>query len=1015
MLSEAQEVLRQFRQGLSGLRENDKTKINKLTFLARDHVHIPGFPQSVAEATVRHVYEIPANYKLLGLYVIDSIVKNVDVPYRKLFTDPIVPLFVHSFQMIRDEATRKRLFNLRTTWKDIFPFSKMRSLDIQVREHDPAWPLIPKDETQASNRIPSVPKISPTKISNKPLPVATSQLTIPVTEAVIAEARDPRRNKKRKSPQHECTESSFLIDRDGNRKMESIARKHGKVEEEAERQASKKPRTLFSLEDQDMRSVPRDRPSSPKLPEHGKYQDIDMRVGGASQSSMPRGGPRLPPSSPHPMAHSTTVDSVHLPRVASSECLPHRNPPSMHPRPPMHGPPSHFHRVGPQMAPHRPSPEHSLPPPPPTVFNRPHSVPPIRGPIWSVEIDGLSDMINIGIDPRMLSRVPNPKTARQITVDGRQYPLLLDRVQPLIEVEDQLHAVRFRCDSLAFIIDHQRFVIPGTGYTRIRAAGRERIAYLGGPGHELVIDGRPHTIPFNSHYATINIDHQTVSVMYACEFPQDVNVLPAIPPKILDWAYRGLFGSPGSLHLAPRNPLVELERQSEGRSDPTRGDQQSTARNRQPQITQRPTAPEEKRVQERNPGAPKEGVSSSANTAATSQINVQELLQKLIAAGIVAKPDSLPSLKEYNWEKFRQPFTPEIDILYSGFQCVQCGVRFESETSSDFVSHLDYHYMKNSAEHQEHRSRAFYQDSHCWLLSEMINEGAPRFTAPANTTEREEVRCPSFADEKLNECAVCGYKFDKVFDREEGEWMLQGAVIENGRAYHPICLEDAGKQFPVETAAPVAGSSASHDVLKEAKMEQQQGEERATACSSVSPAPSTSQLSVLIKSEPHIIETKNAIDTLNFSSSRDASDRLPSSSSCPVLSEITNVKREEEEEEEEEVKAGEAKGEPATLSLLLPPSSIPAAPAKCEPCQEELEANLGANSSPVVNIPGLSPTASLGISSCEDDLTTGGLEGGDGGSGDGVGVGDPLVTPASISSNPLAVLQAVLRGKAAIP
>lgn len=44
---------------------------------------------------------------------------------------------------------------------------------------------------------------------------------------------------------------------------------------------------------------------------------------------------------------------------------------------------------------------------------------------------------------------------------------------------------------------------------------------------------------------------------------------------------------------------------------------------------------------------------------------------------------------------------------------------------------------------------------------------------------------------------MCGYKFDKVFDREEGEWMLQGAVVENGKAYHPICLEDAGKQFPV--------------------------------------------------------------------------------------------------------------------------------------------------------------------------------------------------------------------------
>ena len=641
----------------------------------------------------------------------------------------------------------------------------MRSLDVQVREHDPAWPLIPKTDIQpTSNRIPSVPKISPSKIVDKPLPVATSQLSIPATEAVIAEDRDPRRNKKRQSPHADSNENSFLIDRDGNRKMESIARKHGRVEEEVGRHATaKKPRTLFSIEDQDMRSAQNIGPSSPKRSDFMKHQDIDMRVvNSAPSSSITRvcgGGPRVPLSNTHDKFHPATLDTARLPRVASAECLPHRNPPHQ-PIPshaPMHGPPHpQFPRGEPtQMITHRESHEHpSLPPhpplPPPLSYNRPHHIPPIRGPMWSVEIDGLSEMINIGIDPRMLSRAPSPKLPRQITVDGRQYRLLLDRVQPLIEVGDQLHAVRFRCDSLSFIIDHQRFVIPGTGFTRIRAAGRDRIAYLGGPGHELVIDGRPHTIPFNSHYATINIDHQTVSVMYACEFPQDVNVLPAISPKILDWAYRGLFGSPGNLHLAPRNPLVELERQSEARSDPKRADQQGAAysRNRQQQGPQKPVPSETKQSQD----IPN-GCGGTVSSAPNSNINVQELLKRLIAAGIVSKPDSLPTLKEYNWEKFRQPFTPEIDDLYSGFQCIQCGVRFENETSPEFVSHLDYHYMKNSAAHQDHRSRAYYQDSHYWLLSEMTNEGAPQFSAPTNAVEKEEVRCPSFADEKLNVCS----------------------------------------------------------------------------------------------------------------------------------------------------------------------------------------------------------------------------------------------------------------------
>uniref|UniRef100_A0A5K3EJJ4 CID domain-containing protein n=1 Tax=Mesocestoides corti TaxID=53468 RepID=A0A5K3EJJ4_MESCO len=1002
MLAEAQEVLKQFRQALSGLRENDKNKINKLTFLARDNAHLTGVPQGIVEATSCHVYEIPASYKLLGLYVIDSIVKNVDVPYRQLFTNNIVPLFVHSFQMIRDEATRKRLFNLRTTWKEIFPSSMMRSLDMQVREHDPAWPIIPIDEAHPPNRIPSVPKIPQSKLVEKPIPIATSQLTTPVTEAVIAEGRDPRRNRKRKSSP-DNSESQFLIDRDGNRKMESIARKHGK-EEMAK--IPKKSRTLFSVRDQDMRSVQSSKPRSPDVKQSFvKQQDVDMRIGGAPPASTAvLGGGSVISASTTPMIPSTNLVSARLPRVASSECLSHGASPN-HSRPPVQQhqslpqptqglPLPHYHRAGRPLGPHRPSPERTLPPPPPSVYSRPRNVPPIRGPMWSVEIDGLPEMINIGIDPRMLSRVQNPKMARQITVDGRQYPLLLDRVQPLIKVEDQLHAVRFRCDSLVFLIDHQRYVIPGTGYTRIRAAGRERIAYLGGPGHEIVIDGRPHTIPFNSHYATINIDRQTVSVMYACEFPQDVNVLPAIPPKILDWAYRGLFGSPGSLHLAPLNPLVELERQSENRQDSVKSEQQGPTHfhGRQLQSSQKHGHLDDK--SSKKPDASREVPAPSA-----PPVNVQDLLQKLIAAGIVNKPESLPSLAEYNWEKFRQPFSQEIDALYSGFQCAQCGVRFESEKSSDFDAHLDYHYVKNSAEHREHRNRTYYQASHYWLLSETTNEGVPQFSVPVNTVEKEEVKCPSFSDESLNVCAVCFEKFDKVFDRDEGEWMLRGAVIENGKAYHPICLEDVGKQFPVGMVTAEKANS-----LPQVPSSVSGGENECTSPkikaeqnSSVSPVPSSSQLSVPLKSEPQIIETKNGLDDLNFSCSRDSPQRSSppprvASLPCGLSSMIT----------------GSVKPKEESATLPLPPSSLPTNPTPLPVKREyndDSEGKLGATSPPIVNIPGLSP-ASSGNGNDQDERTIGGLDSGN--------EGGNVATAASISSNPVEALQAFLRGETSI-
>lgn len=57
-MSDADQILRNFRQSLDGLKENDKNKITKLTLLAKDYVQIPGFPQKVVETTVRHVYEV---------------------------------------------------------------------------------------------------------------------------------------------------------------------------------------------------------------------------------------------------------------------------------------------------------------------------------------------------------------------------------------------------------------------------------------------------------------------------------------------------------------------------------------------------------------------------------------------------------------------------------------------------------------------------------------------------------------------------------------------------------------------------------------------------------------------------------------------------------------------------------------------------------------------------------------------------------------------------------------------
>ncbi|TPP58061.1 Pre-mRNA cleavage complex 2 protein Pcf11 [Fasciola gigantica] len=895
------EVLELFKEKLSSLKENDKYKINELTFFARDHKDSNATAQNIVEVTIKHVYAIPSSLKLLGLYVIDSIVKNVSVPYRKLYTSSIVDAFVHSFQAIRDEKGRLKLYDLRTTWKDVFPTQRMYELDVRVREHDPAWPLIATiSDTRASLRaLPSIPKLQP-KASEK---IDTSEsATLKQPKASLTESRDPRLNRKRKSSGP--PEEDFLIDRSGDQKMEAVARKQGK--QEVADQTKKVP--LFVAHDLDMRPQPLTSPArsgvwSEYMGKHTEVvsrrelKDVDMRLScpnivkekdkvsefsclgsqgivDADFTPGKIGSPIIrevvPPSAPVAAKIASNIQDVSANRPDLSVVLPTSVVPNSGSEPTLfrgshfsspfdsqdvnkpHLPEPPRPRVSPDVsvilydqnpplfrrAPARP-PMPPLPPinpsmaPPlryerdiiprqPRPYEAPYNGPPIRGPTWVVEIEGFPDMVNIGVDPRMLSLVGHPKPPRRITIDGRSYSLILDRVQPLIMVGNQVHAVRFRCEHATVLIDGRCFTIPGTGFTKVLVGWRRYQAYLGGPGHELIIDGKPHTIPLGPELTYITVGYNSVAVKFVGRPPRSVNVLPSIPPRLLKWAGQGLFGSPKSLHLPPLNPLSELARLAEGRIvgnnlGAQRPPLRSGFNNR---IAANCKAPADESDMEHNASAPQpcpaEVTKVSAEMPVEStppsvpQINVHELFQKLVQAGIVSQPQpepKTPELKTYAWETFKVPCPSEVDVLYSGHQCGQCGLRFQSEQSAEFASHLDYHYMKNSRDDQGHRSRNFYQASRYWLFSEITRDGNAPFEPGTPVPDLQECKCPAFVDPSKNVCAVCNEKFDVFWDQEEEEWMLRDAVMVQDKVYHPICQEDAGKEFSV-------GNGIAHDMTE---------------------------------------------------------------------------------------------------------------------------------------------------------------------------------------------------------
>ncbi|KAL3313125.1 mRNA 3' end processing factor [Cichlidogyrus casuarinus] len=351
--------------------------------------------------------------------------------------------------------------------------------------------------------------------------------------------------------------------------------------------------------------------------------------------------------------------------------------------------------------------------PPPVLHG-----PPISGPDWNVEIPDFPDMVPIGVDPRMLSLTRNPKADKTIQIDSIPYPLLLDRIQPLIRVDDTVHAVRFRCQSVNVMIDDRKYTVPGTGFKMINMYSGKALVYLGGPGHELVLDGIPHTVPMNSSVTYINHKNRSLAVKFIGQVPSNVNVLPAIPAQFLKWAAMGLFGNPQQLVKPAKNPLVGLEQMND------------------PNNKERP--------------------------ANTEEVDIQDLFSRLVANGIVQKyPDKkshdhpetrkLPDLQKYLKEDFSVPYIPEIEALFDGYQCVSCGLRFSSENSPAYANHLDYHYIKKSHDNEDAvKNHNWYQNSSFWLLGENSHDNQATEFEASVIEQREVKKCPAFSDPLKN-------------------------------------------------------------------------------------------------------------------------------------------------------------------------------------------------------------------------------------------------------------------------
>jgi pre-mRNA cleavage complex 2 protein Pcf11 len=141
--------------------------------------------------------------------------------------------------------------------------------------------------------------------------------------------------------------------------------------------------------------------------------------------------------------------------------------------------------------------------------------------------------------------------------------------------------------------------------------------------------------------------------------------------------------------------------------------------------------------------------SQAAGSSLMPDLNISELLQKLVATGIIGnnannnasnETTKNSSDQQVNEEKPVKKFTPIdltrtetikkrqqgiVDTLYCGIQCSSCGLRFPPEQTIKYSQHLDWHFRQNRRERDSKRkahSRKWYYNQPDWIKYEEIED-----------------------------------------------------------------------------------------------------------------------------------------------------------------------------------------------------------------------------------------------------------------------------------------------------
>ncbi|KAG5844329.1 hypothetical protein ANANG_G00161350 [Anguilla anguilla] len=219
------------------------------------------------------------------------------------------------------------------------------------------------------------------------------------------------------------------------------------------------------------------------------------------------------------------------------------------------------------------------------------------------------------------------------------------------------------------------------------------------------------------------------------------------------------------------------------------------------------------------------------------QVDVNDLLSKLISTGIIKPPQTdtapnestaptpvqppaeeeeeeeqeddhdIPDLTGFVIEDMKQRYESVITKLYTGIQCYSCGMRFTASQTDVYADHLDWHYRQNRSEKDISKKvthRRWYYSLTDWIEFEEIADLEERAKSQFFEKVHEEVvqKTQEAAKEKefqsvkaapavvAESCEICQEQFEMYWEEEEEEWHLKNAIRVEGKTYHPSCYED---------------------------------------------------------------------------------------------------------------------------------------------------------------------------------------------------------------------------------